>query len=73
MSSQQSAMFQEALEMVELLPEEQQEDLINIIKRRRIERRREALAESTGEAWAEHVRGEVTRGKVDGLMKDLPE
>jgi hypothetical protein len=46
MSSQQSATFHEALEMVESLSEDQQEDLIDIIKRRRIERRREALAES---------------------------
>jgi hypothetical protein len=71
MSSQQVATFQEALEMIESLPEDQQEDLMNIIQRRRIERRREVLAESIKEARAEYNRGEVTRGTVDDLMKEL--
>ena len=73
MSSQQVAPFQEALELIEALPEDQQEDLINIIQRRRIERRREVLAESIKEARAEYNRGEVTRGTVDALMKELAE
>ncbi len=73
MSSQQVATFQEALEMIESLPEDQQEDLMNIIQRRLIERRREVLAESIKEARAEYNRGEVTRGTVDDLMKELGE
>ena len=73
MSSQQAVTFQEALEAVESLPEYQQEDLINIIQRRRIERRRELLAENIKEARAEYARGEVNRGTVDDLMKELTE
>ncbi len=73
MSSQQAVTFQEALEAVESLPEYQQEDLINIIQRRRIERRRELLAENIKEARAEYARGEVNRGTVDDLMKELME
>lgn len=73
MSSRQTATFQEALDIVESLPEYQQEDLINIIQRRRLERRRELLAERIKEARAEYARGEVTRGTVDGLMKELAE
>ena len=73
MSSQQTGTFQEALETVESLPEDQQEDLINIIRRRRIERRREMLAESINEARAEYAGGEVTRGTVDDLIKELAE
>jgi enhancing lycopene biosynthesis protein 2 len=65
--------FQEALDIVESLPEHQQEDLINIIQRRRIELRREVLAESIKEARAEYARGEVTQGRVDDLMKELTE
>jgi hypothetical protein len=73
MPGQQAATFHEALEIVESLPEDQQEDLIHIIQRRRIERRREMLAESIKEARAEYTRGEVTRGTVDDLMKEFAE
>jgi hypothetical protein len=73
MSSRQTATFQEALDIVESLPEYQQEDLINIIQRRRLERSRELLAERITEARAEYARGEVTRGTVDDLMKELTE
>jgi hypothetical protein len=73
MSSQQTVTFQEALDIIESLPEHQQEDLINIIQRRRLERRRELLAESIEEARAAYARGEVTRGPVDKLMQEIPE
>lgn len=73
MSSRQTATFQEALDIVESLPEYQQEDLINTIQRRHLERRRELLAERLKEARAEYARGEVTRGTVDDLMKELAE
>jgi len=65
--------FQEALEIVESLPEQQQEDLINIVRRRHLERRRESLAKSIQEAHAEYARGEVNRGTVDDLMRELGE
>jgi hypothetical protein len=68
MSSQPTGTFQEALDIIESLPEHQQEDLIDIIQRRRIERRRELLAERIKEARAEYARGEVTQGTVDDLM-----
>ena len=73
MASQQTVTFQEALDIVESLPEYQQEDLISIIQRRRLERRRELLAESIKEARAEHARGEVTRGTVDELIQEVTE
>ena len=73
MSSRQTVTFQEALDMVESLPDYQQDDLVNIVQRRRIERRRELLAEGIKEARSEYARGEITRGTVDDLMKDLTE
>jgi hypothetical protein len=73
MSSQPTGTFQEALDIIESLPEDQQEDLINIIQRRRLERRRELLAESIKEARAEYAKGEVTRGTVDDLMQEITE
>ena len=69
MSSQQTATFQEALALLESLPEYQQEDLIHIMQRRRLERRRELLAERIKEARAEYARGDVTRGTVDELIQ----
>jgi hypothetical protein len=71
MSSQRTGTFQEALDIIESLPEYQQEDLIHIIQRRRLERRRELLAESIKAARAEYARGEVTRGTVDDLMQEI--
>jgi hypothetical protein len=73
MSSQPTGTFQEALDIIESLPEHQQEDLVNIIQRRRLERRRELLAESIKEARAEYAKGEVTRGTVDDLMQEITE
>ena len=71
MSSQQIATFQEALAILESLPEYQQEDLIHIMQRRRLERRRELLAERIKEARAEYARGDVTRGTVDELIQGV--
>ncbi|HEX3035210.1 MAG TPA: hypothetical protein VHT73_08760 [Thermodesulfobacteriota bacterium] len=73
MSSRQEVTFQEALDIVESLPEDQQENLITIIRSRLIEHRREVLAERIKEAREEHTRGEVRHGTVDDLMKEIAE
>jgi hypothetical protein len=65
--------FQEVLDIVESLPEYQQEDLVDIIRRRLIEQRRDRLAESIRESREEYARGEVKKGTVDELMKELSE
>lgn len=65
--------FQKALEIIESLPENQQEDLIDIIRRRLIEQRRDRIADSIKEAREEHARGKGKRGTVDELMKKLSE
>ena len=73
MSGQQTTTFQEALDTIESLPEYQQEDLIDIIRHRLLDHRRELLAESIREAREEYAQGEVRRGTVDHLMRDLSE
>jgi hypothetical protein len=73
MSNSQTVTFQDALDVVESLPEHQQEDLIDIIRRRIIEHRRDLLAENIKKAKQEFARGEVKRGSVDDLMKELAE
>jgi hypothetical protein len=65
--------FHQALEIVEGLPEEQQQDLIEIIRSRQRERRREALAASIEQARMEFTRGEFRRGTIDDLMAEFDE
>ena len=73
MSSHHTITFQEALEAVEALPEEQQESLMEVLRRRWTERRREALAHHVVQAREELARGEVRRGGVDDLMREIAE
>ena len=63
--------FQKALEIIESLPEEQRESLMDIVKRRLIEERRDRLAQSIKEAREEHKRGKIRKGTVDDLMHEL--
>ncbi len=65
------ATFDNVIEIIESLPEEQRESLIEIIKKRLIEERRDRLAQSIKEAKEEFMRGEVRQGTVDDLMREL--
>jgi hypothetical protein len=68
-----SVTFQEVLDIVESLPDYQQEDLIDIIRRRLIEQRRDVLADNIKEAREEYARGEIIKGTEDDLLKELSE
>jgi hypothetical protein len=63
--------FQEALDTIESLPEYQQEDLIDIIRRRLIEQKRDTLVLGVQEARAEYAQGKTKEGTVQELMSDL--
>ena len=63
--------FDEALEIIESFPEEQKESIIEIVKRRLTEERRERLAQTVKEAREEYARGEVRRGTVNDLMLEI--
>jgi hypothetical protein len=65
------ATFQAALEAVESLPRDQQEDLVDVLRRRLVDSRREVLARVIKEAREDYTRGHVKRGTVDDLLKDL--
>ncbi|MBI5893813.1 MAG: hypothetical protein HZB79_09245 [Deltaproteobacteria bacterium] len=71
MPAKQKVTFQKALDVIESLPVYQQEDVIDIIQHRLMEQRREMLAEGVREAKKDYVRGEVRKGMVDDLMKEL--
>jgi len=63
--------FDEVLEIIESFPEEQKESIIEIVKHRLTEERRERLAQTVKEARAEYARGEFRRGTVDDLMLEI--
>jgi ribosome recycling factor len=63
--------FQEALEIVESLPQEQRKSLMEIVKRRLTEERRDQLAQNIKSARDEYKRGRVRKGTVDDLMNEL--
>jgi len=68
-----SSRFQELIEIIEALPVDDQESLIDIIHQRLIQRRRAELAAEVVEARSAYQRGEVRRGTVADLMEDLAE
>jgi hypothetical protein len=63
--------FQDALEIIESLPEEQRESLLELVKHRLIEEKRDRLAQSIKEAREEYKRGEFKKGSIENLMRDL--
>ena len=66
-----ASLFQRALDIVEELPPEDQETLIEVIQRRLVERRRAEIAENAA-ATLEAVReGRARYGSVEDLMRDL--
>ena len=66
-----STHFQEAIESVEALPPDDQMLLIEIIRQRLSQYRRAELIAEVAEAREAYQRGDVLRGTVDDLLKDL--
>jgi len=66
-----SSTFQEAIEVVEALPPDDQALLVEIIRQRLIQHRRRELAAEIAEAREVYRRGEVHRGTVADLMEEL--
>jgi hypothetical protein len=65
--------FQRALEIIESFSEEDRESLIQIVKNRLIEERRDRLAQSIKEARQEYEHGKIRQGSVDDLMREISE
>ena len=66
-----AATFDEALDIIESFPEDQRESIVEIVKRRLTEERREQLAQTIKEAREEYASGEVRRGTVDDLIREI--
>lgn len=67
----QSLSFQDLIDAVESLPLDDQSMLVELINKRIIEKRRAELVAEVGEAREAFRKGEVKRGTVEDLMKDL--
>lgn len=63
--------FQQVIEAVEELPPDDQWLLIQIVRQRLIQHRREQLAADIAEAQADYREGRVRRGSVAELAEDL--
>jgi hypothetical protein len=67
----QQMQFNQILEAIELLSLEEQEDLIQIVKHRQIERRREKIATNIARSRQEYQQDKVFRGTVDDIIAEL--
>lgn len=63
--------LEQVIESVEALSLEEQEILINVVKRRLIERRRNEIAFNIAQAQVDYDSGKVFRGTVEQLMDEL--
>ena len=67
----QQTQFNQILEEIELLSFEEQEELIDIIKHRQAERRRDEIAANIAQTRQEYQKDEVFRGTVDEIITEL--
>ena len=63
--------FNEILEEIEALPEEDQVTLIDLLQRRQVERRRSEIAANIAEANQAYQSGQVFRGSVEDVIAEL--
>ena len=68
-----SSRFQTVIETVETLPPDDQLLLIEIIRQRLIQYRRAELITEVAEARQSYSHGDVQRGTMDDLLKELAE
>lgn len=69
--SEQTSELQQAIELVETLPIEAQEVLVEIIQKRLHQRRRAELLQTVLESERDYAEGNVHRGTVTDLMAEL--
>jgi hypothetical protein len=67
----QTSQFNQILEMIDNLSLDEQEDLINIVRHRQIEQRREEIAHNIAQSHQEYQEGKVFRGAIDDIIAEL--
>ncbi|MDF5716985.1 MAG: hypothetical protein PUP92_37005 [Rhizonema sp. PD38] len=65
--------FQQALDVVEALKPEEQEILVDIVSRRLSQQRRSELITEVAQAKSDYEQGQIRRGSVADLMRELDE
>ena len=63
--------YGQVLDSIEALPEDQQESLLDIVRKRLAERRRAALVESVGEARKEFKSGKLRAATPAEIMRKI--
>ena len=63
--------FDEVLDAVEMLPVDQQAELVEVVRRRLAERGRQQIIADTREAQAELKAGKIHPSSVDDLMREI--
>ncbi len=68
-----TATFKDALELVENLSDDERWSLIEIVRRRLVEERRGEIAKNVTESRKDLAQGNVKKGTVDDLLRELQE
>jgi hypothetical protein len=63
--------FNGILELVEAMSDDEQMILVDLVNKRRIERRRDRIAANIAISTKEYEQGDVFRGTVDEVMTEL--
>ena len=63
--------YDQVLDSIEALPEDQQESLLDIVRKRLAERRRAALVKSVGEARKEFKSGKLRPATSSEIMRKI--
>lgn len=71
--AQSTSHFEEVLEVVETLPLDDQELLVDLVRQRVADKRRAEIAHNIAETRAEYEAGQARRGSVADLMAELDE
>lgn len=69
--SEPTSELQQAIELVETLPIDAQQVLVEVIQKRLQQRRREELLQTVLESERDYTQGNVQRGTVADLMAEL--
>ncbi len=67
----QISQFNQILEMIDHLSLDEQKDIIDIVRNRQIEKRREEIAQNIAQSHQEYQQGKVFRGTIDDIIAEL--
>ncbi len=66
-----TATFDQVLDAIEHLPADQQADLVNLVRRRLAERRRQQIIADAADAQAQFAAGRTKAMSIDDVMREI--